>query len=220
MIAVRSDVISNRLFSLSNVRDEVKSDLIRAMGFDLISGRINPEGPVGVNSRSFVINIVKDVLKYYGADVGSDDVEEMFSEVDRDTAGNLTPFLKLLPGVELLLEQLRDMIPAVIVTTDITVRAVNAMEALNIDHYFANIIGGDQVENTKPSSDLVVLACDRNGTSPKGAVVIGDHPVDIQMGSAAGVSLNIGVLTGLSNKSSFDGMSCSTVENLTRVEVQ
>ena len=45
------------------------------------------------------------------------------------------------------------------------------------------------------------------------------HLVDINMGVNAGISTNIGVLTGISNKSSFLGQDCFVVNDLRSIRV-
>ena len=107
----------------------------------------------------------------------------------------------------------------VVVTTDMTSRARKALEILGLDQYFSEIIGGDQVKLTKPAPDLALLAIEKLGCLAKDVIVIGDHPVDIKMGTSAGAGLNIGVLNGLSVESAFQGLPCSIVSDLTSIDI-
>ena len=66
-------------------------------------------------------------------------------------------------------------------------------------HFKVAIIGGDDVKNTKPSPDLALAVIEKCNVDKSKTIVIGDHPVDVQMGIAAKMGYNIGVLTGLSN---------------------
>jgi len=221
MIRIRSTLIVERWFVQHAEKQEVEPGLIDAMGVDLLSGRMKPEGPVGIKPRPFIVHVVADIVRGYGIDVDDDEIEEIFSEVDRTTAEDLLPLLRLLPGVEQLLQQLKENgVVSMVVTTDITLRAQRAMETLRLDHYFDDIIGADQVLHTKPAKDLAMLAMERHGGVSKGVVVVGDHPVDMKMGSAADVGLNIGVLTGLSDTAAFEGLDCRVVTDLTDVEVR
>lgn len=221
MIRIRAALIVKRCFNDQVKKDEIEAELIDSMGVDLQSGRMKPEGPVGVEPRHCIVNVAANVVRRNGCDISNHEMEAIFSEVDYVTSSNLLPLLKLLPGVEDLLKMLKDAcIPAFIVSTDITSRACKAMETLQLDRYFEDIIGGDQVENSKPSADMALLALKRCGVTPKGAVVIGDHPVDIKMGCAANVGLNIGVLTGLSEHSAFDGLACHIVSDLSAIAVR
>ena len=221
MIGIRSALIVERWFAAYVNRQNVESRLIDAMGVDLQSGRMKPEGPVGIKPRPFIVNVAADVVREYSVEISNDEMEALFYEVDQITAEDLLPLLKLLPGVTELLKRLKEeKVVAMIVSTDITLRARKAMETLGLDDYFNDIIGADQVEHTKPAADLALLALERSGAVPAGAVVIGDHPVDVQMGGAAGVGLNIGVLTGLADMTAFEGMECRIVADLSTVEIE
>lgn len=221
MIRIRSELIVDRLFSCSSKRQVVKYDLIDAMGVDQARSRMKPEGPVGVKPRPFIVEVATQTVRMHGANIDILGMEELFKEVDAETAKDLSPLLRLLPGAIDLLDQCRRCaIPVAIVSTDITERACKAMEALNIDHYFVDIVGGDCVKNTKPAPDLAEWVLDKRQPARDKVVVIGDHPVDIRMGIAAGISANVGVLTGLSDVHAFEGLDCLIAADLTAVEVR
>jgi HAD superfamily hydrolase (TIGR01509 family) len=220
MIRIRADRIVQRWFLDQKENRQMKDALIDAMGVDLKTGRMKPEGPVGIKPRTFIVSVVAQKVRDAGCDISDDEMESLFVEVDQLTAQDLLPLLRLLPGVESLLQQIDEcQVPSVIVSTDITSRARKAMEVLQLDRYFAAIIGADQVENTKPAPDLAELALQHVNVEMTDAVVIGDHPVDVQMGLAAGVGLSIGVLTGLSSKSAFREYECQVVADLTSISM-
>lgn len=221
MINIRSEYIVDRWFPEVSNKQDIKDKLVETMGVDIQSERMNPNGPVGVKPRSFIVRVAADVVRNLGCKISDGDMENIFLEVDADTSKNMLPLLKLLPGVKELLMKLKSSnIYAVIVSTDITSRARKAMQALEIEEYFSEIIGGDLVENTKPSSDLAELALDKVGCMASSAIVIGDHPVDMLMGKNAGIDVNIGVLTGLSRKKSFDECRCNIITDLKSVHVE
>ena len=221
MIRIRADLIVKRWFARHHDRDVIECALIDAMGVSQQSGRMKPEGPVGVKPRSFIVDVAAETACIYGACVSNMEMERLFAEVDQATENELLPLLRVLPGVESLLGQLGEAgVASVIVSTDITPRARKAMEVLSLDGCFKEIIGGDQVVNSKPATDLTELALQRLGCRPEHAVVIGDHPVDVMMGSAVGVGLNIGVLTGLSSENSFAGLDCRIVHDLTAINIR
>jgi phosphoglycolate phosphatase len=221
MIKIRASKVVDKWFNGSDDDGTVQADLIDVMGVDLTSDKLRPHGPVGVKSRGFVVNVVKDCICNNGVFVDNDAVELLFKDVDSITAENLSPLLKILPGVEQLLEKMsRFGVKAVIASTDITNRAVKAMEILGLRHHFVEIFGGDSVRKTKPAPDLVmkvIRVCDFNS---KNVVVIGDHPVDIEMGLSANVGSNIGVLTGLSDAESFNDLNCIVIDDLSKVEIR
>jgi HAD superfamily hydrolase (TIGR01509 family) len=220
MIKIRALEITKKYFNGGNCA-KFELGLVDLMGVDMETYKLKPEGPVGVKSRDYIVNIVRDYISKHAQVVSSNDVELLFKEVDAITEKNLLPLLKIMPGVRRLLEKMQQIgVKAVITSTDITSRAIKAMNALGLESYFADIIGGDFVNNTKPAPDLAQLALSKTGFSPENAVVIGDHPVDISMGISAGIDTNIGVLSGISNKELFSKYDCILANNLLEIDVR
>jgi len=221
MINIRAEYILRRWFLKVSNKHDLKNKFIEIMGVDIQTGRMKPNGPVGVKPRSFVVHAAADAVRNMGCKISDNDMEDIFLEVDLETSKNMLPLLKLLPGVEKLLMKLKIYsIDAVIVSTDITSRARKAMQVLGIEQYFSEIIGGDLVTNTKPASDLAELALDKVGCMASSAIVVGDHPVDMLMGKNAGVDVNIAVLTGLSRKRSFNECQCNIITDLRSISVE
>jgi len=221
MIKIRSNLIVKRWFELHDTPRTVEAKLSDAMGVDLEVNRIKHQGPVGIKPRHFIVNLAADIVRANSVNISNKDMEELFLEVDKRTSENLLPLLRLLPGVEMLLKQLKDCdVSAAIVSNDITSRTKIAMNLLGIKHYFCSILGGDAVENTKPSPDLAELTMKQGTYSLEHTVVVGDHPVDIEMGLNAGITTNIGVLTGLSSQAVFDDFVCTVVKDLRAIEVR
>lgn len=221
MIKLRAERIVERYFAKHSMANEIQNRMIDAMGVNLNSGNLKPEGPVGVMSRSYIIKIVAQVSQSWGLDLAADQVEGIFLEVDQETSTNMQPLLKLLPGVERLLRNLsKNKIPTALVSTDITSRAVAAMRALGVEDCFDLILGGDTVLKTKPSPDLAISALNHCSANASNSLVIGDHRVDIEMGRAAGCQINIGVLNGISSIESFSSTECILIPNLTHITVQ
>ena len=87
-------------------------------------------------------------------------------------------------------------IPMAVVTADETGAAIKHLSWLGLDHYFAEIIGTDQVERGKPFPDMVELACRRLGVNVAAAAVIGDSGGDMRMARSAGAAAAIGIASG------------------------
>ncbi len=66
---------------------------------------------------------------------------------------------------------------------------------MGLDGAFDAVVCGDGVENPKPAPDAVLEVLRRTDVPAAGALVVGDMPVDIEMGRAAGVR-TCGVLWG------------------------
>ena len=220
MIRIRASIILSRW---SNVKHGgvLEERLINIMGVDSSLNKLKPEGPVGIMSREYIVDIVREYVCQNIKNVTNDDVESVFKEVDMMTANNMMPLLKLLPNVEKLLSEINSAgVKAVIASTDLSGRSLAAMKALGLDGFFTEIIGGDCVERVKPAPDMLKMLLTRTSCEPCEAVVIGDHPVDIIMGESVNTRLNIGVLTGLSNLDAFSGLKCAVVNDLSEVQVK
>ncbi|GGH12129.1 HAD family hydrolase [Paenibacillus segetis] len=101
-----------------------------------------------------------------------------------------------LAGLECFLDACASQgIPMAVVTADETAAAEKHLHWLGIRHYFAEVIGTDQVVHGKPFPDMLQLACRRLDLDPSGVAVIGDTNGDMRMAKAAGAAVGIG-LTG------------------------
>ena len=219
MIKIRASLVALKCFNNSE-KDRIQNHLIDIMGVNLKTGKMKPDGPVGVKPRSFNVGVVADFVRKNGYYISNSEVEELFKKVDKTTSEDMLPLLKILPGVKELLIKLKQFdIHSIIVSTDITSRAHKAMKTLKLDKYFTKIIGGDLVENSKPAPDLAKLALSYVNCDANQVAVIGDHPFDIMMGESVNAGLNIGVLTGLSNSTMFNNLSCIVINDLNCIKV-
>ena len=214
MIRLRAQFVGDKWFPDQSTREAFIPRFMEALGVDLQLGRMKPEGPVGVKARPQVVAIGAACIREFDVSVNSEQVEDAFKEIDRKSAENLAPFLRVLPGVRTFLEEAsRRGIKLDIVSTDIVSRSKVTLETLGLSKYFNGIFGGDSVPQTKPAPYLAEKAIAEGGYDRQRVAVIGDHPVDIRMGNAANIPCNIGVLTGLSAIDDFRGLSCVIVKD-------
>jgi HAD superfamily hydrolase (TIGR01509 family) len=76
-------------------------------------------------------------------------------------------------------------------------RALPFLDRWGVRHLFHGIVGREDVEIHKPHPEPVLKCLGHLGITAEEAVYIGDSPIDIQAGKAAG-AYTIGVLTGTS----------------------
>ena len=72
-----------------------------------------------------------------------------------------------------------------------------SLDRWGVRHLFSGIVGREDVEIRKPHPEPIHKCLGHLGLAPQETVYIGDSPIDIQAGKAAGV-YTIGVLTGTS----------------------
>ena len=93
--------------------------------------------------------------------------------------------VRLFPGVKETLAVLRER-PIGTMTTRRRDTAEVMLRKAGIRSYFRSVVGGDEVERPKPEPDLPRFAAKALGRSPRECVVVGDAPVDVLAGRAAG----------------------------------
>lgn len=218
MIRLRSALLVERFAVDGPLSAEER--IVEAMGVDRGTGRMKREGPVGVLPRPAIVAVSADVLRMMGHQVSEEDVEACFAEVDRRSAANLAPLVRVLPGVEGLLEDLGAAgVVSAVVTTDLSGRATGALEVAGLLDRFEVVVGADEVARTKPAPDLAVAAMEYLDVDPVRTAVVGDHPVDVDMAVAAGCGAAVGVLTGLADEAGFRSKPCVVAPDLTHLFV-
>ena len=221
MLKERAKLIVNRWFSDSDSQTKIFNELIDVMGIDIESDRMKPEGPVGVKPRPFIVKVATEVVCKNGVKTEEEEIENLFKEVDLQTANDILPFLKVLPGVNAFIKECHEQcLQLGVVTTDITERGRKALQALEMENYFQYIIGGDQVKNPKPASDSVDIILEQSGIERDKTAVIGDHAVDLEMGISSKIGCNIGVLTGLGTRESFSPHTCHIIDSFKQLSTR
>lgn len=205
---VNEDIDKNRLYN----------ELIDNMGIDLKTKKMKPEGPVGIKPRTFIIDVAYNTMLKYVHNYKKSDVVKIFSDVDEYSKTRLKEIVKPLAGVREILESLRVSGTLIaIATTDLSSRALLAMQELELDSYFVDIAGADLVKNAKPSPDLVDYLLAKHKLECSEVVVIGDSMADLNMAKNAKCKF-IGVKTGLFTADFIDN-SEYIVDNLLLVDV-
>lgn len=223
MIRFRADWIIKELFPSESEEKKKKifSHLVETMGIDEKSGRMKREGPVGIKPRSFIIKVVRQAVLDFGVEISEERVTQLFKDVDAQTEKNLGNYVRVLPSVENFLKDAKGAgIKLAIGTSDTTRRASEGLKQAGIGQYFDFILGGDQIQKSKPESETVDRLIQESGANRANTAVVGDHPVDIFMGKNAGLECNIGVLTGLGQREDFAPLSCHVAASFAEMGVE
>ncbi|HEX3501136.1 MAG TPA: phosphoglycolate phosphatase [Stellaceae bacterium] len=92
------------------------------------------------------------------------------------------------PGVRETLHALQDEGRRLAICTNKPQRATLAvLRGLDLEDFFAAIVGGDVLAVKKPDPAHLLAALDRLGAAPGDAIMIGDNEHDVAMAKAAGV---------------------------------
>jgi len=84
-----------------------------------------------------------------------------------------------------------------VATTDDRAPTRATLEALGVAPLVDALACGDDGRPIKPAPDAILALCRELGVTPAQTAVVGDTTADMRMGRAAGVGLNIGVLSGV-----------------------
>ena len=113
-------------------------------------------------------------------------------------AEHLLDHSRLYPGAQEVLEHFKAR-AQVVVTNKPDPFSRDLLRALGVAGYFLDVIAGDGAYPKKPDPAAVRAMMERAGASPGQTLLIGDSPIDIQTGQAAGV-LTVGVLHGFTDE--------------------
>ena len=180
----------------------------QAVGVDLATGQLDRDGPLYLAPRRDEILVAAAALYRLGHPWDS---ARTLAQAAYDQADELLepPYGgDLLPGIAGMLAELRARgLLTAVATSDRRWRTEAALASLGVAACFDAIVGVDDVANGKPAPDMVQAACQQLNCRPSEAIVVGDSPIDLHMGKAAGVAACIAVTTGLNGPDRFDGLA-------------
>jgi len=218
MIEFRAKFFIKSLEHKNINRLSLYNELVDSMGIDLDTKKMKSKGPVGIKSRDFIIDVAYNTINKYINNYSRDRVVEIFKEVDEYSKSKLKDIVKPLNGVKEILNELRsNNILISIATTDLSTRAILAMENLNLKEYFIEIVGADLVNRAKPNPDLIEYIIDRHNIKASNILMIGDSMVDLEMANNAKCNF-LAVKTGLYTQE-FIEQSKNLIDDLTQIKV-
>lgn len=96
-------------------------------------------------------------------------------------------YSKLYPGVEEVLLHLQQAgVPMAVVTNKPMTFTTPLLQALKIDHYFGQVLGGDSLPVKKPDPLPLQVVMETLGCQPEQALMLGDSRNDVLAARAAG----------------------------------
>ena len=120
-------------------------------------------------------------------------------EVYREVFQRVLPF----PGVESVLKKLDERKIKLGVLTSSRRTAVRPLYNHSLSHYFEVMMTREEGFSPKPEPDGILECLRRMEVQPSHAITIGDTPLDIRAGKAAG-TLTIGVLSGIGTQAQLE----------------
>jgi HAD superfamily hydrolase (TIGR01509 family) len=223
LIAEMVELEAESAASLHDINSQVqRSNHVRAIVFD-------SDGTL-VDTRRLILHGYRTVLKRHGlTDLTNDEFiqsclgkpvpetyEQLLEGQDADASiaqlvaehdevqNRSTQLIQPYPETEKLLRQWRiDGIKLCLFTSGnrMMIRRNFAAAGIeNVEELFDEIITADDQLPRKPEPDAINELLRRVGVAPSDAVVVGDHPYDIQSGQGAKARLKVGILHGFGDK--------------------
>lgn len=127
---------------------------------------------------------------------------KMYREVFDELKHQIVP--SLFPGVKETLAGLHKQgIILTVASSRGKVSLNDFLQAMGIAPYFDYVLGAEDVVNAKPNPEPVLKTLERFGVIGPECLVVGDMPVDIQMGLGAG-AVTCGVTFGNSSREALE----------------
>ena len=179
---------------------EVSGLLFDLLGVDRTSGLVHSHGLLAATPMARIREVVVDAVASLGT--GEAAAEAAVAAAWRapdpvELAHPLTDLAELFGALE------KRGITITIATSDNREPTERTLEALGIADRVAALVCADDGFLVKPAPDGVLHLCALVGFPPDRTAVVGDSPVDLAMGRAAGVRLVIGVVTGVGDRASL-----------------
>jgi phosphoglycolate phosphatase len=115
----------------------------------------------------------------------------------------MTEGTHLYPDTVSVLRQLRDAgLKTGIVSTKFHYRLEAIIDRYDLGNYLAILVGGDDVRQTKPHPEALLLAMERLNVCPEHVLYVGDSLIDAQAAQSAAVAF-IAVTTGTTTAADF-----------------
>lgn len=194
-------------------RPGVAGELLRAGGYDLGSGQIDPFSLLAGATTAEICDFWCAFLGRAGDRLLSARLHEA---MDQHASRFAVP---VGPGLGGLLERLRARgIALGMATMDSEFVARATAEALGLDASLDFLCGYDSGHGAKPGPGMVLAFCAATGLAPEQVMVVGDTDRDMGMARAAGAGLAVGVLGGASPRDALAPLSDCIIDDVFALE--
>lgn len=170
------------VFDLDGTLIDSKADIAASVNFTLALLKLEPL-PVEMVA-SFIGKGVKNLLTQSLGEHAKDKFSAAIKVFRQHYSEHCLDHTVLYPRVKETLEHLNGLKRA-IVTNKPGMFTSPILKGLEIESYFDFVLGGDEVPRKKPSPDPIYMLLERFQVMPSKVLMVGDSPLDIQMGKAA-----------------------------------
>ena len=167
------------------------------MGLDLNKKQLLPNGPIALETREKVIEILLKKIGFLDLRINEADLRKIFIKVNDDFQKKSYNFIIGIDSACDFISQCHKLnIKLALITSDTNENAKKALNKLKIADKFDLIIGGDSKFGDKTNGQSSIFTCEYLNSDPKNVICIGDTYSDYLMAKNAGLKGSILVATG------------------------
>ena len=175
--------------------------LLDALGFDATTGRTIAGGPLAATPMARLHELTAELLIAAGVDEGAARAAVARAWEPPDPVALARPVTELRPLFLALRAAGRRIAVA---TSDDRAPTEMTLAGLGVADLVDALACADEGIPVKPAPEMVWTVCRALGVEPARAAVVGDAPVDLAMGRAAGAGLVVGVLSGVGGRADLE----------------
>lgn len=189
------------------------------MGVDNRKKTMNPQGPIGINNRPYIENLVFEELEKKGYPVDPQLIAEAFRKTDVYISQDRILRQALVPvrGLREFLSAITQNCRCAIFSYDQTINLEHITHLMQIDRYFSLLLGGDQLKYPKPNPWGAQKIMDDLHVTPVHTLLIGDSIHDIESGKKAGCKYVITRRSDISDMVKLEPLSDFIIDDYTSI---
>jgi len=167
-----------------------------------------------LNNLGATISLEETKLQCYGKNeellqrvfpgrFGSEEIKEMIIEKETRYQKNFRPYLKLIDGLDIFLEQaFQAKIKMAIGSAAIPFNIDYILDGLELHKYFSAVVSAYDVAESKPHPETFLQCAGRLNVAPAHCIVFEDSPKGVEAAARAGMKAV--VITTMHTKEEFD----------------
>ena len=173
------------IFDLDGTLIDSVTDLANSVNYTL--AKIGLPGHTTKEIKSFVGDGVQKLIKRSLGQTHGYKFSDAFTIFMDHYGQHCTDNTVLYPGVAETLQELADTYTLAVLTNKSVNFSHKILQALNIDKYFKEVLGGDSLPVKKPDPAGIFHLAKKWGLDPaQEMIMVGDHATDIEVGQRAG----------------------------------
>lgn len=199
----RTWVPTNRETALYAARGDqtVADHLLRLGGHDPATDHVSPGSPLAAGD-------FHDIAEAFAAHPGIASASDLVPEIERIFLRGGAEHSVLIEGTRETLAVLKRRGLRLGLATNDSIGGLEAsLQEHNVLDLFDFAAGCDSGYGAKPGPGMALAFCEAVGIAPQEAAMVGDAVHDLAMGRGARFALNVGVLSGTSDREDLEGFA-------------